>query len=351
MSALKNKASSAVTSYIADSPLLRQAGLARELGEEGINLYSNKAKYGEVSNLAENQQGPQVRPGLIQQDTNNTRDLVSRIYNVDSQLGQKVGQAIQNATDQGVTVDLTDPMLQSVNTFKNLMEKDQTLMANPTAQKLYDTIFKMSDDGAFDASGLTPKSVQSLRNDVMDFADSVKQNNPDVASLGYQFQSQAGDLLKQAVPDYATAADRFEQFRRLVPETIISGSTPVDISGVKLGNLKNDEAKLFQATKGMIQGAEVPGSSNNNASETFKNFLNGLNQFDQSEAGRVESGAISPDDLPKMIDSGDQSQVSAMKDLVQDRADQSAFYVMRGELILKRVLDQLLRVQRLVVVL
>lgn len=312
--ALKAKAASKVTDYIADSPLLRQAQKAKELGEEGVNLYSNEAKYGPIGETS----------GLISQDTNNTRDLVDRIYNVDSKLGQNVGKAIDTATDQGVKVDLSQPMLQSVNTFKNLLEKDQTMMANPTAQKLYDTIFSMSNEGTLDASNLTPKAVQSLRNDVIDFADSVKQNHPDIANLGYQFQGQAGALLKQAVPEYATAANRFEEFRRLVPETIISGSTPVDISGVKLGNLKNDEAKLFQATKGMIQGAEVPGTGSSAASETYKNFINGLNTFDQNEAARLESGAISATDLPKLVDAGDKSQAQAMSDLVKDRADQSA---------------------------
>lgn len=309
--AAKSKVSNTISNYISESPFWRQAQKAKELGEDGINIYKTSDINGPIGETT----------GLIHGDTNATRDLVDRIYNVDGKLGQNVGDAINNATEQGVTVDLTDPMLQSVNKFKDLLNNNQTLLANPKAQKLYDTIFQMGD---FDAGNLTPKEVQSLRNDVLDFAQSVKQTSPDVASLGYQFQGQINDLLKDAVPEYKTAAERFEQFRRLVPETIISGTTPVDISGIKLGNLKNDEAKLFSATKGMIQGSETPGTSNSGAKETLKNFLNGINEFDTAEQARIKAGLVDVNDLPKMINSNDQSQAAAMQKLVQDRSDQSA---------------------------
>jgi len=313
--ALKEKFGDKLTNYISDSPFWSQAQKSKELGEQGINIYSEKAAQGPIGETS----------GLIHQDTNATRDLVNRIYNVDSKLGQKVGESIDKATDQGVTVDLSEPMLNSVNTFKNLLDKDQTLLANPKAQKLYDTIFQMSKGGDFDASNLTPKEVQSLRNSVVDFADSIKQKDPGIASLGYQFQKQIGDALKEAVPEYKVSSERFEQFRRLVPETMISGSTPVDISQVKLGNLKNDEAKLFQSAKKMIQGARMPGTGAQESKETFKNLINGVNEFEQSEAQRLASGQISVNEpLPKLVDSTDKSQASGLQDLIKDKADQSA---------------------------
>jgi hypothetical protein len=99
---------------------------------------------------------------------------MDRIYNVDSRLGQKVGQSIDKATDSGIKVDLTQPMKNSIAQAKSLLEKDQQLMANPKAQKLYDTIFKMSDDGGeLNTSQLTPKAVQTLRNEVLDFSQIV----------------------------------------------------------------------------------------------------------------------------------------------------------------------------------
>lgn len=309
--AVKDKTASNVTNYIADSPFWRQAQKAKDLGEQGVNIYSREAKYGPIGQTS----------GLINQDTNATRDLVDRIYKVDQKLGQNIGSAIDNATDQGITVSMTNPMMQSVGKLKNLMETDQTLAANPATQKLQDTIFGMGD---FDSSKLSPKTVQSLRSDVIDFADSIKQKNPDVASLAYQFANQTGNALKETIPEYKNASERFEQFRRLVPETIISGPTPVDISGVKLGSLKNDEAKLFNATKSMIQGAEVPGTGSSGASETFKNFINGLNDFDKAEAERLANGTITKDDLPKLVDNSDPAQAADMEKAIRDKADQSA---------------------------
>lgn len=313
--ALKDKIGTKLDSYISDSPFWSQAMKSKQLGEEGTNIYSEKAAQGPIGETS----------GLIHQDTNATKDLVDRIYAVDTKLGQKVGDAIDNATEQGVTVDLTDPMMASIQRAKDLLEKDQQLMANPKAQKLYDTIFKMSDNGEFDTATLTPNEVQTLRNDVVDFADSVKLKNPDIASLGYQFQAQIGDLLKQTVPEYKTAAERFEQFRRLVPETLISGSTPVDVSKVKLGNLKNDEAKLFGAAKEMIQGARMPGAGSGDAKETFKNLINGVNTFENAETQRVKQGVVDVnDDLPKLVDNSDKSQASSLQDMIKDRADSSA---------------------------
>lgn len=312
---LKEKLGNKVSNYISDSPFWSQAAKSKELGEQGTNIYSEKAAQGPIGETS----------GLIHQDTNATKDLVDRIYAVDSNLGKKVGESINNATDQGVTVDLTQPMMDSIQRAKDLLEKDQQLMANPKAQKLYDTIFKMSDNGEFDTTTLTPNEVQSLRNDVVDFADSVKLKNPDIASLGYQFQAQIGDLLKQTVPDYKVAAERFEQFRRLVPETLISGATPVDVTQVKLGSMKNDEAKLFGAAKNMIQGARMPGAGSQNAKETFKNLINGVNEFEQSEAQRVASGDIPANEqLPKLVDDNGQSQASSLQNMIKGRADQSA---------------------------
>ena len=313
--AVKNKIGDKVENYISDSPFWSQAKKSLELGENGTNIYSEQAAQGPIGETS----------GLIHQDTNATKDLVDRIYNVDTKLGQKVGESIDNATDQGVTVDLTQPMLDSINRAKDLLETNQQLMANPKAQKLYDTIFKMSDNGDFDTATLTPKEVQSLRQDVVDFSDSVKLQNPDIAALGYQFQSQIGDLLKETVPDYKVAAERFEQFRRLVPETLISGATPVDISGVKLGSLKNDEAKLFSSAKNMIQGARMPGTGPGTAKETFKNLINGVDEFENSEAARVKSGAIPANEaLPKLVDDTDESQALSMQKMIKDRADNSA---------------------------
>lgn len=305
--AASDKIGSKLENYIADSPFWKQVGKAKDLGEEGTNLYSRQARYGDIGS-----------PGLINKDTEATRDIVDRIYNVDQQLGQKVGESIDNATDAGVKIDLTDPMLQSVDTFKNLMNNDQTLMVNPKAQKLYDTIFQLED------SNLTPKEVQTLRSQVVDFADAVKQKDPNIAALGYQFQGQIGNLLKEAVPEYKLAADRFESFRRLVPETIISGGTPVDISGVRLGNLKNDEAKLFGKVKGMIQGSENPGFGTANEQETFKNFINGLDQFGKGEAERVKQGLIKEEDIPKLVDGTNEQQAKNTEALVRDKADTSA---------------------------
>lgn len=321
---LKKGVSSKISNFMEDSPFWTQVKKSKELGEEGTNIYSDKAITGETSNLATNQLGPQVKPGLIHQDTNATKDLIDRVYNVDSKLGKAVGDSIEKATNDGIQIDLTKPMLNSVNTFKNLLDKDQTLLANPKAQKLYDTIFKMSEHGDVDVSKLTPKEVQSLRNEVIEFADSIKLKNPDIASLGYEFQGQIGGLLKSSVPEYKIAAERFEQFRRLVPETIISGSTPIDISGVKLGSLKNDEAKLFSSAKNMIQGARMPGTAAMESKETFKNFLNGLNEFSQNEAQRVKLGLIKNTDVPKLIDQTSGSQTQAMEKLIKEKADQSA---------------------------
>ncbi len=313
---IKEKVSSNLGKYLSDSPLWSQIKKAEELGSKGKNIYSEEAIQGPIGETS----------GLIHQDTNAAKDLVDRMYKVDSNLGKKVGESIDNATGSGITVDLSEPMLNSVNTFKTLIEKDQNLAANPKAKKLYDTIFQMADDeGGFNASNLTPKEVQTLRQDVSEFADSIKLKNPDVAGLGFEFQGQIGDLLKNAVPEYKIAAERFEQFRRLVPETVISGSTPVEISNVKLGNLKNDEAKLFQSTKNMIQGARMPGSGVNTSKETFKNLINGVNEFEQSEAQRLASGQIAAnEEMPKLVDMANESQASGLQKQIKDRADNSA---------------------------
>jgi len=316
--AAKEKIQSKMTDFIEDTPFLRQVRKAKELGEEGVNIYSDKAKFGSPDILTPGQEGPKLKSGLLHADTEASRDLVDRIYKVDDQLGKSVGESINKATDSGQIIDMSDELIGMAQQFADVAQKDATISANPKAKKLYDTLFQLKNK-----TEMTPKELQSLRSDVVDLADSIKVKDPYIANMGYDFQYRIGSILKEAVPEYKIAANRFEEFRRLVPETIISGSTPVDISGVKLSNIKNQEGKLFDSTRKMIQGSQNPGFGSSKDAETFSNFIKGLKQFETSEAQRVKQGLIKKESTPKMIDSTD-SQSKSIEKMVRDKADQSA---------------------------
>ena len=324
------KSPEGMAEYFENSPAFRHMAEGFGMGKKGINITNQAQKVGQTTKekLLPGDIGPRVNPGLQQQAGQDATFLNNGIYEADKQLGQKVSDSLNPdiTPNAAKPIDLTDPILDSLNSLKTSIEKDQTILSDPNAQKLYDKIFQISDHGDFDTATLTPQEVNSLRNDASDFANSIKQKSPGIAKLGFDFSNQARELLGNAIPEYDIAATRFSQFRKLVPETIMSRGTPVDISQISMGNLKNSDSKLYNATLDMINGSQKSGNANEQAQLMANQLMSGYNQFENLEGQRLANGQITQDDLIKILPQSpkDQNETQMLKKWIQQKSDQSA---------------------------
>lgn len=230
---------------VKDSDFLRQVGSAYDYGKKGLNLGSSKT-----------QDKISLIPGQ------RAEDLVNKIFQVDEMLGQKVGSSLENAQLNGVKVNV-DPELQSAfqNITTTLFIDNPTLgqILDPKSTKLLKTI------GQQELGDLSPVEARALKDELFNLSDKLAGYNSDQANFAKNTAKNIAisldKNLKASIPEYQQAAKEFEQFRRLVPESIISKGTPSQFNQTYVGSLKNPELKLYDASKELLKKAKLPGEA------------------------------------------------------------------------------------------
>lgn len=227
-----------------DSKFLTQMGKAFKYGEEGKNLGSNK-----------------LQDQLSTLPSEYSQDMVTKIMSVDEDLGKAVGAAITNAQNSGVKINI-DPELQASGQkiFKTIFQDNPTLadILDPKSAKLLQTI---SQKGMGD---LTPVEAKAFRDELYSLSDKLTGYNSDQANFAKSqargLASKLNQTLKEQIPEYQQASAQFEEFRRLVPETIISKGTPSQYEKTFIGDLKNPELKLYESSEDMLKHSQLPGT-------------------------------------------------------------------------------------------
>ena len=257
---------------IQDRDFLRQMGSAYDYGTKrlGFSSSSDRAKL-------------KLIPGQ------RAEDLVTRVFQVDEQLGQHVGKALENATTAGTKINI-DPSLQSAGKqmFDTLFVQNPTLgqILDPKSAKLLKTIAER------ELGDLSPIEARALKDELYNLSDKLAGFNSDQAnfakSLGNELAGNINRTLKATIPEYGVAAKQFEEFRRLVPETIISKGSPSKYDKVYLGDLKNPELKLQEASKDMLKKATLPGEAAMEEGATFEKLKGNLKELERKNPKAVE---------------------------------------------------------------
>ena len=168
-------------------------------------------------------------------------DLETKIFKVDKQLGEEVGNAIKNATINKVKINIDKGLQETINKIDDLFLKNPTLedMLDPPTAKLLKTIAKR------ELGDLTPIEARAFKDELYKMIGNLAGHGSDQAnsakSLAKQLAKNINGVLKEKIPEYNTAAENFKTFRRMIPETIISKGTPSKYNKVYLGDLKNPE--------------------------------------------------------------------------------------------------------------
>lgn len=278
-----DKLKNSVKGIVEDSPLLRQMRVAHGYGTKGINPKSQ-------TETLNTELGSTKLSGL---DNERATSLVTEIQEADTRLGQAVGKSLEDADAVFVAnnkfVDIDQDTRQALQQVKDLADKYPEITQNPKVQQIYEKISSANPD-------VLPSEAKDLVDYMNTYINKFKSaTNKTPGEIGIlsdlmKTEKQFRNNLKNQVPEYAAAAERFQQFRKLVPETIIPGSTPVGVTDQSYG--APTDLELFNPIKKLMQGTTRQGSSTGPIREAFYNTMQGMKTFEQQEAGRVASGAI-----------------------------------------------------------
>lgn len=282
-SSVKNK----MSNIVEETPLLRQMKVSFDYGKQhGINPKDQAVLLNTDLNNPLN---------LTQLDNNRTMKLANEIYEAKNKIGKSVSDSLEKAQIAGKMVDLTPDTLQTLNQVSVIASKYPELASNPRAAQIFN---KISQGG----SNVTPTEAR----DLIDYMDayigkfrSATNTTPveeGVLSSLLDARKRFSNTLKIAIPEYGVAAERYNQFMKLVPETIISGSTPVQVKDKMFSEMNNADVKLFDQLKRLNQGSTKEGSATQSVRETFVNSVKGLKTFEQQEADRIAKGLITKND-------------------------------------------------------
>lgn len=284
--ALKGK----VRDVIEDTPLLSQMKSSYDYGLEGINPRSSKAQL-------ETTLG---KTNLAEVDNSRVQNLMSEIDKMDQTIGKAVGDSLENATAAGIQVNLSADAQKSLAQLQAISQKYPELADNTKANEIFSKIVtnkgNITPNEAHELIDYTDAYINKFKN-----ATNKTPLDESVLSNLIKTRKDFSTTLKNSVPDYAKAAERMASFRNKVPETIIARNRPVEVTDNYYGNMKNQDQKMFDALKSVVQGTMRSGSGAAESRTSYVNMIKGLKQFEQEEAARVGAKTIQKSALERPV--------------------------------------------------
>jgi hypothetical protein len=264
--------------FVEETPFLRQLGVSAKYGEQGINPVAESSRI--KTTLGEE--------GLVRRDTSRAQGLMDEILTADKTLASGISDSLEKASERGVRIDAYEPLQKSLRQLNVAYDKLEEIGTNTRGKYILDKIANSVD------KSLDPLEAKMLLDDVDAFINKFGRITPGTATTTesliaenlQSFRRNFSNNIKEAVPEYKTAAKRFEEFRRFVPESVISGDLPVEVTDVFMGELKTPEKQLLLKLRALVKSATKTGQTAEPVGEAFENVIQGIKKFEQAEAAR-----------------------------------------------------------------
>jgi hypothetical protein len=211
--------------------------------DQNVNLSTTSGK--DIASLMSNRDIP--------------NDIVNNWLAVDDMNGKKVGATIQQAMDSGTKINIDNDLHEAT---KNLFGR---FLENPNLQDLIDPKSKQVISLIYKNEGgdVTPLEAKAIRDTLYDLSGKLNGMGGEVAPAvqrqGNALAKAIDGSLKAQVPGYQDAAQKFSEFRSMIPETVLQPGVPLDKRTQYLGDLKNKKSDLLGATKDLVNQAQMPG--------------------------------------------------------------------------------------------
>lgn len=207
-------------------------------------------------------------------------DMQSRVKNTRSVLGEDINNSLTSNSDIKVNADKE---LEKIK--QEVMDK---FTADPELLKTLDpstrNLFAQLGQGGF--GDMNPATAHKLKNQFYNLSSVLDRSSSplayDAQKLGNRAAQAIDGKLKSVVPDYAEAANNWQEFHTKIPETITSKGKPEEIRSTFYGDLKNPDEKIYDTTESMLKGAQLSGTDAAKNRATFDKLHENILGLEQS---------------------------------------------------------------------
>jgi hypothetical protein len=206
-----------------------------------------------------------------------------------NKLGKNIGNAVDTASQNGVTVDLRQNAGQVISTLEDAISKNAIVDA-PAAKALVQKL-KVAE-----AKPLSPNDIRALLPELSDIAKSTEDKSLQKIISG--IQSQANNDLNTSIPNLQGLKDQYSGFLKGGPETII-GKGMDNTNNSWLSDMSDPEGKLATNIKGLLKSSQAPGSGSTESLNTINQVVKNLQDMESKNPGIMAKLGIDPSKLGK----------------------------------------------------
>ena len=216
-----------------------------------------------------------------------SENLLDRVEDVRNELGKAVGRSIDSAQQSGVKIKLDDTFFDEIDKFSTLFDNNPQLesLIGPKATKFIKRVPTTE-------TTLTPLDAVGLRDSLGESIQFLKGSpNPvdkRALTVAIDLQNNINQTIKNNIPEYAEKAKYFEEFHRLIPETILSKGWSPQTTGIYYGSLKNSDQKFVEAARTMLSLGQMSGTEADRARSTLNQIRKNLLHLDETQPETVK---------------------------------------------------------------
>jgi hypothetical protein len=277
--AVLNKASQ----YVQDSPLLRQAAKSFQMGKAGQVVSE--------SDTAVNR--------MAREQTQDISEVVNKLDAVKQKMGSDIGNAIDQATDAGVKVQVQPGMAQAAADMAQAMQTNKLVFGTKESDEIINKLRQLGN------GELTPKEAQTLKQQMYEMARGL--DVPELKRTASRFYNSTNQALNDSVPGLSELNQKYSSFLSSGPEVLLSKGQPSELVHKFLSSMADPNAKIGEAVSDLLSTLSAPGVSKVASRRTYNELIDKLGQFDNDNPGMLkELGLGSPEEFGKdLMDKAD----------------------------------------------
>ncbi len=267
-----------------NNPLLRQIyrGM-KEASETGINPRSETARH--------NYLDPN---GVSSLDSIHTQVITNKISAAQNEISNDMQNALLKASVEGKVVELTPNLKTSLDQLNKLADEFPGLLKGGDAKKMSEKLQHIINTKV----NLNPKETKDVIKDIQTYINelysidrpTIEQRN--ILGVLNNTKTDLLDELNRLVPEHKIHSQRYHEFLKLGPETIIAGQIPEEVVGKWAADRTNPELDLYKKVHELVTKTTKEGSGYDTTDTAYVKAMQGLSKFEQNEANRISTGQI-----------------------------------------------------------
>lgn len=227
-------------------------------------------------------------------EKSNIQDLITPFKDVMSHISGLKQQALQDATEQGAKIDVSNVLTGGLEDLTKLGEQG-SLVVNKNDQKaFFNALSPFTESG----QELTPLEADALNKNLRELKFKFGQEGSPLYQMVDSLQKTLRSEITDSVPGYSEANKIYSEFMNAGPDHIISNGMK-DLNYKSYGHTNTPDQVLYNKLETLIN--KVP-TSDLSATNVKDELIDKLQNFDQSHPGLLkESGFGSVEDYANKL--------------------------------------------------